>query len=329
MVKKIGIILFGIMSILLVSCTNSKANNVTTTNQQETSSVQADSSSSLPIGQPTTEESTTEQSIINPSSGSEWNPAEEGETLCYEEYSDEQFEKMEEVFKNEMSQQMLSYLNSGKSVWIGPLYWECLLLSDMELNPSVVNEKYSVEHKESEHFDEKVGLYIQAHYPYIEIKENKKATDIANEEIKKFIMGNYYGLTDEEFLEEYSHNPTLCGQWFSYYTIGYMDEEVVSIVFRDAQRLLRGITINIKTGKPMTLEELGVTDERLLDELERTPDHVVSAFYMKYSKECIKDMIESGYSTENSFIIGDRLYLWSSEWRGMHIFFGYDGILFD
>ncbi|MBQ9699157.1 MAG: hypothetical protein IJV71_00890 [Lachnospiraceae bacterium] len=312
MVRKVVIITVLMACFLLNACSyKDKIDSTTNTNQQESSET-GDGE-----GETTTENA----------SASEWNPAEEGETLCYEAYSDEQLEAMKKVFENEMSEEMLSYINTESAGWSISEYWECLLISDMEIDSCVDNERYSVECGVYEHYDNR--LHIQINYPHIEIKGNVEATDIANEEIHKLIAGNDYGLTEVEFLERYAANTTMNREWYTYYTIGYMDETMMCIIIRDAMGALKGIYINVETGKSMTLEELGVADEMLLNELERTPDHIVSAFYMKYSKERIEDMIERGYSTENSFIIGNRLYIWASSGRTSHIYFGYDNILVD
>ena len=255
-----------------------------------------------------------------------WNSSEEGETLCYEKYSDEQFDEMEKHFENIMSEEMLAYYKEDGSGWIAPSEWECLLLGEMELNPSVDNEIYSVEPVKYECHKKDSDVLIYC--PHIEIKGNKDATDVANEEIKKFVAGNYYGMSEEEFLSV--KNPTLNGDWFSYYTIGYMDDKMICIIYRNAMRGIDGININVETGKIMKLEEMGVTNEMLLEALERTPDHIVSGLYKKASKDSMRKAIEEGWIAEYiqcSFIIGKRLYISTSEGRGMDVYFGYDGIL--
>ena len=217
--RKLYPILIVTIGALLVSCSNGKSDKLvepTTTTKQEATSSKETSSEEVSFDKIKLEEPTTKV----PSSANGWNPAEEGETLCYEAYSDEQFEEMEKVFENEMSQQMLSYMNSGESVWIGPLYWECILLSNMELNPSVDNEIYSVEHKELEYFDDKRGLDIQAHFPRIEIKGNKEATDVVGWENNKFFIEGR-DATQEEVIE-YMDNDK-----FSYAIPRYKDVESI------------------------------------------------------------------------------------------------------
>ena len=317
-----------LVGVLLVSCAKNEGNDISETmfsSQLEISSIKDDTSVGTTTEQLSTEEITT--SIANEE---KWNSSEEGETLCYEKYSDEQFDEMEKHFENIMSEDMLAYYKEDGSGWIAPSEWECLLLGEMELNPSVDNEIYSIKPMQYERHNDDVAYHIQIYAPHIEIKGNKEATDVANEEIKKFIAGSYYGMSEEEFLS--IKNPTLNGDWFSYYTIGYMDEKMICIIYRNSMRGIYGIIINVENGKIMTLEEIGVTNEMLLEALERKPDHIVSGLYKKASKDAMKDAIEKGWIAEQnqcSFIIGNRLYIRTSEGRGMDVYFGYDGILVD
>ena len=320
MVKKLSLLMIMSVSFLLISCGRGNDTSETTSlNQLETSSVKDDISVEV-----TTEQLSTETNTTSIANGEKWNSPEEGETLCFEKYSDEQFDEMEKHFENIMSEEMLDYYKNSRSGWIGPSYYECLLLGDIDLNPSVDNEIYSIKPVQYERHDNDVD--VQIYCPHIEIKGNKEATDIANEEIKKFVAGGYYGMSEEEFLNV--KNPTLCGDWFSYYAIGYMDEKMISIIYRNEMRLLYGININVETGKIMTLEEIGVNDEMLLEALERKPDHIVSGLYKRTSKDAMREAIENGWAAKNSFIIGNRLYISTSEGRGKDVYFGYDGILF-
>ena len=322
MVKKNLVIIMSI-SVLLVSCAKSKGNDTsgtTSINQLETPSNKDDNSVEA-----TTEQLPTEETTISVINKEEWNSPEESETLCYEKYSDEQFDEMEKHFENIMSEDMLAYYKEDGSGWIAPSEWECLLLGEMELNPSVDNEIYSIKPMQYERHNDDVAYHIQIYAPHIEIKGNKEATDVANEEIKKFIAGGYYGMSEEEFLS--IKNPTLNGDWFSYYTIGYMDEKMICIIYRNSMRGIYGIIINVENGKIMTLEEIGVTNEMLLEALERKPDHIVSGLYKKASKDAMRVAIENGWVTKSGFIIGNRLYIRTSEGRGMDVYFGYDGIL--
>ena len=310
-----------LVGVLLVSCAKNEGNDTSETtfiNQLEILSNKDDTSVETITEQLSTEETTI--SVVNKE---KWNSPEEGETLCYEKYSDEQFDEMEKHFENIMSEEMLEYYKNSRSGWIAPSEWECLLLGEMELNPSVDNEIYSI--KPVQYECHKKDSDVQIYCPHIEIKGNKDATDVANEEIKKFVAGNYYGMSEEEFLS--IKNPTLCGDWFSYYAIGYMDEKMISVIYRKAMRGIYGIIINVENGKIMTLEEIGVTNEMILEALERKPDHIVSGLYKKASKDTMKNAIENGWVTKSGFIIGNRLYIRTSEGRGMDVYFGYDGIL--
>ena len=321
MVKKISLIIIMSISVLLVSCAKSKGNDTsgtTSINQLKATSNKDDNSVEA-----TTEQLPTEETTISVINKEEWNSPEEGETLCYEKYSDEQFDEMEKHFENIMSEDMLAYYKEDGSGWIAPSEWECLLLGEMELNPSVDNEIYSI--KPVQYECHKKDSDVQIYCPHIEIKGNKDATDVANEEIKKFIAGSCYGMSEEEFLS--IKNPTLNGDWFSYYAIGYMDDKMISIIFRDSMRIVQGLNINIKTGKAMTLEEMGVTDEMLLEILDRKPDHIVSGLYKRASRDQMKLAIDNGWMKYSNFIVGNRLYVWTTTGRAWHIYFGYDGIL--
>lgn len=309
-------------TLLLSGCDDDKEK---TTTEQETTS-QEYSSEEQTSSEKTTEQESTEETTTIVDNSEHWNTPEEGETLCYEKYSDEEFDEMEKHFENIMSEDMLAYYKAEGTGWIAPSEWECLLLGELELIPSVDNEIYSIEPVQYECHKKDSDVLIYC--PHIEIKGNKDATDIANEEIKKFVAGGYYGMTEEEFLS--IKNPTLNGDWFSYYTIGYMDEKMICIIYRNAMRGLDGLNINVETGKMMKLEELGVTSEMLLEALERKPDHVVSGLYKKASKDSMSLAIEEGWVTEytqSSFIIGNRLYINTSAGRGWDVYFGYDGIL--
>ena len=311
------------ISVLLVSCVKSEGNGISETtsiNQLETSSNRKDTSI-----EGTTEQLSTEEITTSTANKEEWNSPEEGETLCYEKYSDEEFDEMEKHFENIMSEEMLEYYKNSRSGWIAPSKWECLLLGEMELNPSVDNKMYSIKPMQYERHNDDVAYHIQIYAPHIEIKGDKAATDNANEEIKKFIAGGYYGMSEEEVLS--IKNPTLNGDWFSYYTIGYMDEKMISILFRNEMRIVQGLNINIETGKVMTLEEMGVTDEMLLEILDRKPDHIVSGLYKRASMDQMKLAIDNGWMKYSNFIIGNRLYVWTSTGRSWHVYFGYDGIL--
>lgn len=324
MVKRISLIIIMSISALLVSCARSKGNDTnetTSINQLETSFVVDDT-----FIKATTEHISAEKNTTDMVNEEKWNTPEEGETLCFDKYSDEQFDEMKKHFENIMSEEMFEYYKNSGSGWIAPSEWECLLLGEMELNPSVDNEIYLI--KPMQYECHKKDSDVQIYCPYIEIKGNKEATDIANEEIKKFIAGSYYGMSEEEFLGV--KNPTLNGDWFSYYAIGYMDEKMICIIYRNEMRGIDGININVETGKIMKLEEIGVTNEILLETLKKKPDHIVSALYKKASKDSMRKAIEEGWIAEYiqcSFIIGNRLYITTSEGRGKDVYFGYDGIL--
>ena len=140
--KIINLIIIMSISVLLVSCAKSKGNDISETtseNQLETLSNKEDTSVEV-----TTEQLSTEEITTSTANEEKWNSPEEGETLCYEKYSDEQFDEMEKHFENIMSEEMLAYYKEDGSGWIAPSSWECLLLGNMELNPSVDNEIYSI-----------------------------------------------------------------------------------------------------------------------------------------------------------------------------------------
>lgn len=127
------------ISVLLVSCAQSIGNDTTSINQLETSSIKDDTSVEV-----ISEQLSTEEITIGISNEEKWNSPEEGETLCYEKYSDEQFDEMGKHFEDIMSEEMLDYYKNSGSGWIAPSKWECLLLGEMELNLSVDNEIYSI-----------------------------------------------------------------------------------------------------------------------------------------------------------------------------------------
>lgn len=323
MVKKLNLIIIMSISVLLVSCAKSKGNDISETtfvNQLGTSLIEDDT-----YIETTTEQLSTEEIITSITNEEKWNSPEEGETLCFDKYSDEQFDEMRKHFENVMSEEMYAYYKQDTTGWVTPSSYECILLGNVELNPSVENEIYSIKPMQYERHNDDVAYHIQIYAPHIEIKGNKEATDVANEEIKKFIAGGYYGMSEEEFLSV--KNPTLNGDWFSYYAIGYMDDKMISIIFRDPMRIVKGLNINIKTGEAMTLEEIGVTDEKLLKMLDRKPDHIVSGLYKRASMDQMKLAIDNGWMKYSNFIIGNRLYVWTSTGRSWHIYFGYDGIL--
>ena len=323
MVKKINLIMIMSISVLLVSCAKSKGNDTSETTsikQLEISSNKDDTSIEV-----TTEQLPTEEITTSTANKETWNSPEEGETLCFYKYSDEQFDEMRKHFENIMSEEMYAYYKQDTTGWVTPSSYECILLGNVELNPSVDNEIYSIKPMQYERHNDDVAYHIQIYAPHIEIKGNKEATDIVNEEIKKFIASGYYGMSEEEFLS--IKNPTLNGDWFSYYAIGYMDDKMISIIFRDSMRIVQGLNINIKTGKAMTLEEMGVTDEMLLEILDRKPDHIVSGLYKRASRDQMKLAIDNGWMKYSNFIVGNRLYVWTTTGRAWHIYFGYDGIL--
>ena len=223
MVKKINLIMIMSISVLLVSCAKSKGNDTSETTsikQLEISSNKDDTSIEV-----TTEQLPTEEITTSTANKETWNSPKEGETLCFDKYSDEQFDEMRKHFENIMSEEMYAYYKQDTTGWVTPSSYECILLGNVELNPSVDNEIYSIKPMQYERHNDDVAYHIQIYAPHIEIKGNKEATDVVNEEIKKHIAGGYYGMSEEEFLS--IKNPTLNGDWFSYYAIGYMDDKMI------------------------------------------------------------------------------------------------------
>lgn len=329
MVKKIYTTIGCIMCFFLVACSDVNDKNTLeqeTTSKQEEMSDKNDSTKESTSEWSTTENTVTEQTTIYGPIISVENESAESETLYYELYDQEKFDELAEPILNVLSEQVKLAIDDDNSHYVCPLAEEYVLLEGMKINPTIDNDLYSVETKISEYYDDKWPVYVQMMYPYITINGNTEATKKANEEIKKVLLEGFYGLTDEEITEK-MYIRRAFDDVLNYYCISYMDEGKISFIIRTRSRLLQGVTIDVKTGELITLADMGISDEDILNILQKSPDHIVSDFYDAYSRNYLSNMIKYGFGIDSYFIKDNTLYLGECYNKSEFIYLGYDNVL--
>ncbi len=319
MVKRYVTVLVLMIIVLLTSCSNHKENikdEITSEPERESTYHQ---------------ETTTSLNEIEDGGEKETqNSATEEETLYWDVYDDDDLENMAQPIYDIMTEEMRFAVNDGLYYEIGLFSEEIILFDGMELVPAVDNEVCVVTAETGEYYDDENDIYIQMIYPYVSVKGNENATEKINEEIRKLLLLNRYdNLSDKELLDMLKKGDFTMTHWFSYYSIGYMDNNIISFMLALWNRDVVGLTFNLTTGEVMTLEDMGLSNEELVSILQNEPDHSVSDYYLEYSKRYIEDIIADGHISKAYFIKNDRLYLGGYHNRTEYIYLGYDNVLLD